>query len=74
MVLHIESDAAYLVAPKARSRIGGFYYCGSAHNKPLQIIDNINGPVYVECKILRSVVSSAAEAETAAIFLIVKMQ
>ena len=25
MVLHIDSDAAYLVAPKARSRIAGFY-------------------------------------------------
>ena len=69
MVLHIESDAAYLVAPKARSRIGGFYYCGSAYTKPLQSTEKINGPVHVECKILRRVVSSAAEAETAGIFV-----
>ena len=25
-ILHVDSDAAYLVAPKARSRIAGFYY------------------------------------------------
>ena len=26
MVLHVDSDAAYLVAPKSRSRAAGFYY------------------------------------------------
>ena len=26
MQLHVDSDAAYLVAPKARSRVAGFYY------------------------------------------------
>ena len=29
MILSIDSDAAYLVAPKARSQAGGFYYMGS---------------------------------------------
>ena len=28
IILHIEPDAAYLVAPKFRSRISVFYYCG----------------------------------------------
>ena len=68
MVLHIESDAAYLVAPKARSRIAGFYYCGPNYNKPITSLPSANGPVHIECKILRRVVSSAAEAETAALF------
>jgi hypothetical protein len=26
IILHVESDAAYLVCPKARSRAGGFHY------------------------------------------------
>jgi len=66
MVLHIDSDAAYLVAPKARSRISGFYKL-STHPSLCQTPPR-NGPIFVECKTLRQVVSSAAEAETAAIF------
>ena len=26
MILHVDSDAAYLVAPKAKSHIASFYY------------------------------------------------
>ncbi len=26
MILHVDSDAAYLVAPGAKSRIAGFFY------------------------------------------------
>ena len=66
MHLHIDSDAAYLIAPKAKSRIAGFYYFkNSASSKPLR---QPNHPILVECRCLRHVVSSAAEAETAAIF------
>ena len=64
MNLHIDSDAAYLVAPKAKSRIAGYYYFKhDQQHKPIP-----NHPVLVECRCLRHVVSSAAEAETAAIF------
>ena len=63
MILHVDSDAAYLVAPKAKSRIAGFYYCSNnIPNPPL------NGPIHVECRVLRHVVTSTAEAETAALF------
>ena len=67
MVLKVDSDAAYLVAPKAKSRIAGFFYCSRRPtiNNPLA---SINGPVHVECRTLRHVVTSAAEAETAALF------
>ena len=68
MVLHVETDAAYLVAPKARSRIAGFYYCSNKYNKNTPIKVPLNGPVHVECKTLRRVVTSAAEAETAGLF------
>lgn len=33
MMLHIDSDAVFLVAPKALSRVAGFYYCGDSYTK-----------------------------------------
>ena len=67
MKLQIDSDAAYLVAPKAKSRIAGFFQCTNSKS-PLQSTPFVNGPVHVECRTLRHVVTSAAEAETAALF------
>ena len=70
MILYIDSDAAYLVLPKARSRIGGHYYLGNmpppAPAKPH--VHSTNAPILTVCKRLRNVVSSAAEAETGAAF------
>ena len=63
MQLFVDSDAAYLVAPKAKSRIAGFFYCSNSTVSP-----PLNGPIHVECKILRHVVTSATEAETAGLF------
>ena len=66
MILNIDSDAAYVVAPKARSRVAGYFQLGSL---PTTIQHPyINGAVLVECKTLRHVVSSAAEAEIGGIF------
>ena len=66
MHLHVDSDAAYLVAPKARSRIAGFYYFKKDTDG--NTIFAPNHPILVECRCLRHVVSSAAEAETAGVF------
>ena len=66
MILNIDSDAAYLVAPKARSRVAGYYHLTSdpsKHKLPL-----LNGAIHIECKTLRHVVSSAAEAEVGGVF------
>ena len=66
MILNIGSDAAYLVAPKARSRVTGYYHLSSipyATRHP-----RVDGTIFLECKTLRHVVSSAAEAETSGIF------
>ena len=66
MILHVDSDAAYLIAPQAKSRVAGFYYLSShpsINNPPPS-----NGGIHVECKILRHVVASAAEAEIAGVF------
>ena len=68
MCLHVDTDAAYLVAPKARSRVAGYYYLSDHPSKLTNSKPTLNAGVHVECKLLRHVVSSAAEAETAGIF------
>jgi hypothetical protein len=64
MQLYVDSDAAYLVQPNARSRYAGYFYLG----KPRHDTTKINGAILVNCKTIRSVVASAAEAETAGLF------
>ena len=66
MVLNVDSDAAYLVLPRARSRLAGHFFLSSPGS--LSRIAFPNGPVLTECKTIWHVVSSAAEAETAALF------
>ena len=66
MVLRIDSDAAYLVMPEARSRIAGYFQLNDDPERVPQ--PTINGAIIVECKTLKHVVSSAAEAETAGVF------
>jgi hypothetical protein len=68
MILMTDTDAAYLVLPKARSRITGHYYFTNRMDDYTQGIPMANGPVLIECKTLRSVVSSSAEAETGGTF------
>ena len=66
MVLNIDSDSVYLVAPKARSRVAGYFHFASTPN--FIETSRLNGAILVECKTLRHVVSSAAEAEIGGIF------
>ena len=66
MILHVDSDAAYNVMPKARSRIAGYYYLSGKPNTTQQ--NQFNGPLLIECKIIRHVVASAAEAEIGGLF------
>jgi hypothetical protein len=74
MCLWIDGDASYLCAPEARSRWAGWHYLSDMPEdpdeppKPGAPLPMENGPVHVPCKFLRVVVSSAAEAETAATF------
>jgi hypothetical protein len=65
MILHIHSDASYLTAPEAGSRAGGHHFLGNAPNKP----PISNGPILNLVQILRTVMSSAAEAEVGALFV-----
>ena len=74
MILHVESDASYLTAPKSRSRAAGYHYLSSHPADPNKAptTDAMpppgNGALSVLCQILKEVVSSAAEAELAALF------
>ena len=63
MILRIHSDASYLSVPRARSRVGGHFYLSLGATSPA-----LNGPIHCVSKILKNVVSSAAEAEIAATF------
>ena len=70
MCLHIDSNAAYLVNPKARSRAVGHYYL--SNNPPLPHIrptPALNGPILTKCQTIRTIMASAAEAKTGLIFL-----
>ena len=68
MHLHVESDAAYLVLPGARSRIAGYFYL-QANPHPTKVYSKqYNAPIHVECSTIKNVVSSAAEAECGGLF------
>ena len=64
MVLHVDSDVAYLVQPNARSRYAGYYYLGSTKSTNTML----NGAVLVICRTIRNVVASDAESETGGLF------
>ena len=69
MCLAVDSDAAYLVLPYARSRYEGYFFLTNALPPfPSKPTYTFNGPVLVTCKTLRGVLSSAAEAETGGLF------
>ncbi len=62
MILRVHSDTSYLSEPKARSRAGGYFFMGNKDN------ENPNGAILTPTGVIRVVVSSAAEAETAGLF------
>ena len=65
MILHVDSDAAYLVAPKARSRISSYFLLLDHPN--ITKHPRLNGAILAECKTLRHVVSSSDESKVAGI-------
>ena len=63
MILRIHSDASYLSVPRARSRVGGHFYLSLGTTT-----QDINDLIHSVSKILKNIVSSAAEVEIAATF------
>jgi hypothetical protein len=68
MILHVESDASYLLEPDAKSRAAGFHYLSQHPHGDNIPFPEINGAVLVTSKIIKETISSAAEAELAALF------
>jgi hypothetical protein len=72
MYLHIHSDASYLSEIKARSRAGGLFFLSdkptTATPHPDSIPPPLNGAIHIHCSTMKSVLSSATEAETGALF------
>jgi hypothetical protein len=67
MQLKIHSDASYFSEPKAKSRIGSYFYLGNKTNSPNKHISNV--PLVCHTTVLKHVVSSVVEAEFGAIFV-----
>ena len=68
MILCVTSDAASLVLPKARSRCASLHFL-SNHSSTTPPQTPTNGAVHVLCKPIHGVPASAAEAETAGLFV-----
>jgi hypothetical protein len=66
MQLKIHSDASYLSEPKAKSRIGGYFYFGGKTDSRMKPLSN--GPLLCQTKVLKYVISSVA-AEFGALFV-----
>ena len=67
MILQIHSNASYLSVLKARSRAVGFF---SLSNNPAQSNQaDLNRTIYVLCKIIKSIVGSAAESKIVVAYL-----
>ena len=67
MILAVHSDASYLSKPKARSRAGGHFFLSSDTPIPPN-----NGAVLNIAHIIKHVVSSAAEAELAGLYIMAR--
>jgi hypothetical protein len=66
MILHIHSDTSYLSENEAKSRAGGFFYMGNTTKNDKKLT---NGAILIVSKVLKHVMSSAAEAEIGAVFI-----
>jgi hypothetical protein len=64
MILHIHSEASYLSENEAKSRAGGFFYMGNTAQNDKKLT---NGAILIVSKVLKHVMSSAAEAKIGAI-------
>ena len=63
MQLRVDSDAAYLVMPEAKSRITVHYMLEANHNKHSEHPPSLNVSILIECQALKHVACSTAEAE-----------
>ena len=67
MVLAVHSDASYLCEPKARSRAGGHFFLSNNASIPPN-----NGAILNIAHVIKHVMSSATEAELAALYIMAR--
>ncbi|EJK68827.1 hypothetical protein THAOC_09958 [Thalassiosira oceanica] len=67
MILAVHSDAGYLNEPNARSRAGGHFFLSTDVLHPPN-----NGAILSIAKIIKNVMSSAAEAELGALYIMAR--
>ena len=63
MQLIFDSDTAYLNVQKSRSRAAVYHFLGNTDGKLF------NGPIFILAKIIKAVMSSAAEAKVGSLFI-----
>lgn len=65
----MEYDAAYFVQPNVQSRAAGcFYLLNTLASSTLTPSPTPNGPILTECKMIKRVMSSAAEVKTIGVY------
>eukprot|EP00957_Ditylum_brightwellii_P064689 4909734-Ditylum_brightwellii.AAC.1 len=72
MVLHIHSDASFMLESCTRSQAGGHYFCSNTTKDPANATEDevpLNGPVHSVCEIMRNVMASTVEADVSALFI-----
>jgi len=69
MVLHVDSDVAYLVLLNTCSHYAGHFFLGDTPPPPpAKPATKPNGPILTKCKTIRGVMASAVETETGGVF------
>ena len=66
MILHIDSNAAYLVATKSHSIVAGYFH--PSDHPTITKHPKLNDAIFVQCKTLRDVLFSSSKKKVAGIF------
>ena len=69
MVIHVNSDAAYITITEERSCYAGHFYLRNwPSTSPIKPNPDRNKPIHRKCKKIHNIVSSSDEAETCGTF------
>ena len=72
MTLHMHSDTSFITAPWGNRREGGYHYLSEPStntNNPLHKTPPLNGPMHLECTIIKNVLAIAMEAKLGELFV-----
>eukprot|EP00957_Ditylum_brightwellii_P124501 9488420-Ditylum_brightwellii.AAC.1 len=69
MILHIHSDAVYMVLPEAQSRAGVIFIFPPSQMKPTPTRYPHNGAIHNECSTICNVMGSAAKEEVGGLYV-----